>query len=185
MPKKIKEKKETLLKGNSEPLLNVNNVHTFFGIIGVIALIIIVCVGLFVYLEDKYHVHKDNAIVLFQYNETLEEGYNNFQIAETNTKQIATEFVSMDIQDVGHMSRKKWLDFNEEIYRTGIMDNMLDGEAIVTNNDWSLYIKLADGTRKYLYSAAISETNNEEQGSKISQVREIVTKYLKHDTLYK
>jgi hypothetical protein len=82
------------------------------------------------------------------------------------------------------MSRKKWLDFNEEIYRTGIMDNMLDGEAIVTNNDWSLYIKLADGTRKYLYSAAISGTNTEEQGSKISQVREIVTKYLKHDTLY-
>ena len=80
MPKKIKEKKETLLKGNSEPLLNVNNVHTFFGIIGIIALIIIVCVGLFVFLEDKYHVHKDNAIVLFQYNETLEEGYNNFQI---------------------------------------------------------------------------------------------------------
>ena len=129
-------------------------------------------------------MYKDNAIVLFQYNETLEEGYNNFQIAETNTKQIATEFVSMDIQAVGHMSRKKWLDFNEEIYRTGIMDNMLDGEAIVTNNDWSLYIKLADGTRKYLYSAAISGTNTEEQGSKISQVREIVTKYLKHDTLY-
>lgn len=184
MPKKIKEKKDTVLKGNNEPLLNANNVHILFGIIGVIAIIIVACVGLFVYLEDKYHVHRDNAIVLFQYNEALDEGYNNFQIAETSTKEIATEFVNLDVQDVGKISRKKWLDFNEEIYRSGIIDQMLDGEAIVTNNDWSLYIKFADGTRKYLYSAAISGQTTKEQEDSMSQVRQVVTKYLKHDTYY-
>lgn len=184
MPKKIKEKNDTVLKGNKEPLLNANNIHILFGIIGVVALLIVVSVGVFVYLEDRYHEHKDNPIVEFQYNETVERGYNNFAITEMNNKQVCIEFVSISEQDVKNISRKKYLDFNEEIYRTGIMDNMLDGEAIVTNNDWSLYIKLADGTRKYLYSAAISGTNTEEQGSKISQVREIVTKYLKHDTLY-
>ena len=43
-----------------------------------------------------------------------------------------------------------------------------------------------DFTLKELREAlGYSGTNNEEQGSKISQVREIVTKYLKHDTLYK
>lgn len=184
MPKKIREKKETVLQGSKEPLLNADNVHVLFIIIGVVAAIIVAFVGLFVYLEDRYHVHRNNAIVLFQYNETLDEGYNNFQIAETNTREIATEFVSMDIQDVGHISRKKFLDFNEEVYRSGIMDYMLDGEAIVTNNDWSLYIKLADGTRKYLYSAAISGQNTQEQEESMSQVRQIVTKYLKHDTIY-
>ena len=184
MPKKIKEKKETVLKGNKEPLLNANNVHIFFGIIGVIALVILVGVGLFVYLEDKYHENINKAIVILQYNETLDVGYNNFAITEMSNKQICAEFVSMDVQDVKNISRKKYLDFNEEIYRTGILDHMIDGEAVVTNNDWSLYIKLADGTRKYLYSAAIPSSQSEQEEYDLTQVRQIIEKYVGHESYY-
>ena len=90
----------------------------------------------------------------------------------------------MDVQDVKNISRKKYLDFNEEIYRTGILDHMIDGEAVVTNNDWSLYIKLADGTRKYLYSAAIPSSQSEQEEYDLTQVRQIIEKYVGHESYY-
>ena len=184
MPKKIKEKNDTVLKGNKEPLLNANNIHILFGIIGVVALLIVVSVGVFVYLEDRYHEHKDNPIVEFQYNETVERGYNNFAITEMNNKQVCIEFVSISEQDVKNISRKKYLDFNEEIYRTGLLDHMLEGEAVVTNNDWNIYIRLADGTRKYLYSAALPSAGTEQEEYDLTQVRQIIEKYTGHECYY-
>ena len=101
-----------------------------------------------------------------------------------NNKQVCIEFVSISEQDVKNISRKKYLDFNEEIYRTGLLDHMLEGEAVVTNNDWNIYIRLADGTRKYLYSAALPSAGTEQEEYDLTQVRQIIEKYTGHECYY-
>ena len=40
MPKKIKKEKETILKGNKESIINIDNIHIFFFFL----LVAIVCV---------------------------------------------------------------------------------------------------------------------------------------------
>lgn len=183
MPKKIKKEKETKLKNNNEKLINPDNVHIIFIILGILVLCICVGVGIYVYREDKYHSHKDNAIVLFEYTETLDEGYNVFSLKETDTKQIFTEYNSLEVQDVNEISRGKYLDFNEEIYNCGIIDYMYDEESIVTDENWSLYIKFADGTKKYLYSSVLGKEENQEIDK--SALAQIIEEYFGQEILYK
>lgn len=90
MPKKIKKDQE--IKKNREKFINVDNVNYIFILVAVIVLCICIGVGVYVYKEDKYHAHKDNAIVQFTYTENLDEGYNVFSVTETSTKQIFTEY---------------------------------------------------------------------------------------------
>ena len=183
MPKKIKKEKETTFSSNKEKIINVDNIHYIFIALGILILCICIGVGIYVYREDKYHSHKDNAIVSFTYTETLDEGFNVFSLTETNTKQIFTEYNSLEVQDVREVSRGKYLDFNEEIYNSGIIEYMSDEESIVTDENWSLYIKFADGTKKYLYSSAIGKDNSEKIDK--SSLASIISKYFGQEILYK
>ena len=99
MPKNIKKEKETILKGNKESIINIDNIHIFFMILVVAIVCVCTAVGIYVYKEDKYHAHKDNAIVTFEYTEALDEGYDVYSVTETDTKQIFTEHNSLAVQD--------------------------------------------------------------------------------------
>lgn len=182
MPKKIKKEKKTTLKSNKESLINTNNIYYIFIAITILVVCICIGVGVYVYKEDKYHVHKDNAIVLFEYTEALDEGYNVFSVTETSGKRIFTEYNTLDVQDVKEISRGKYLDFNEEIYGSGILEYMSDEPSIVTDTNWSLYVKFADGTKKYLYSAAIDKENKDIDKTVLS---DIIKKYFNQEILYK
>lgn len=183
MPKKIK-KDEKILKGKGEKLLTPDNIHYFFIAITVLVICICIGVGVYVYKQDQYHVHKNNAIVLFEYTEKLDEGYNVFSVTQTDTKQVFTEYNSLLVQDVNEISRKKYLDFNEEIYNSGLLEYMSDEESILTDDSWSLYLKFADGTRKYLYSSALGFEDIKPNIDK-TNLANIIKKYFKEDILYK
>lgn len=182
MPKKIKKEKKTILNSNKDSIINTNNIYYIFIAVAVLVVCICIGVGVYVYKEDKYHVHKDNAIVLFEYTEALDEGYSVFSVTETDKKRIFTEYNSLDIQKVKEISRGKYLDFNEEMYNSGMLEYMSDEPSIVTDTNWNLYIKFADGTRKYLYSSAIDKA-----GQKVDKtaLAEIINKYFKKEILYK
>ncbi len=182
MPKKIRKEKETTLKSNKKNIINTNNIYGIIIAIAVLVVCVCIGVGIYVYKEDKYHVHKSNAVVLFEYTEALDEGYNVFSVTETSGKRVFTEYNTLDVQDVNEMSRGKYLDFNEEIYNSGILEYMSDEPSIVTDTKWSLYIKFADGTKKYLYSAAIDKVDNEVDKTTLA---EIINKYFKQEILYK
>lgn len=184
MPKKIKKEKETKLNSSKEKIVNIGNIHYLFIALTVIIVCICVGVGIYVYREDKYHSHKDNAIVLFNYTENLDEGFNVFLLTETNTRQIFTEYNTLDVQEVKELSRGKYLDFNEEIYNSGILEHMSDKESIVTDTNWSLYIKFADGTKKYLYSSALTLDGEKKEVNKEALIQTI-EKYFGRETLYK
>lgn len=185
MPKKIKQEKEVIYKSNKEPLVNVNNIHIIFVILTLIVIGICVGVGVYVYFEDKSHPNKDNAIVDFTYTEKLDEGYNVYEISESNTKQIFTEYNTLDTQEVKEVSRGKYLDFNEEIYNSGILEMM--GEK---NEDidfkWSIYVKFADGSRKYLYNYDVdSDGNIEEINIDKEYLNRVIKTYFNQEILYK
>ena len=180
MPKKIKKEKETILKGNKESIINIDNIHIFFMILVVAIVCVCTAVGIYVYKEDKYHAHKDNAIVTFEYTEALDEGYDVYSVTETDTKQIFTEHNSLAVQDVKEMSRKKYLDFNEEVYATGIADYMTETQAEQPDEKWSLYLKFADGTKKYLYSRSIDESTINKEA-----LDQIIQKYFGEEIRYK
>lgn len=182
MPKKIKKEKETVLKPNKESLINVDNINYFFIALGIIIICICAGVGVYVYKEDKYHSHKDNAVVEFVYTEGLDEGYDVFSITETDAKRIFTERNNLDVQDIKEISRGKYLDFNEEVYSSGILEYMSDEQSIVTDENWSLYIKFADGTEKYLYSSALGQENVQVDKTGLAQ---IIQKYFNAEILYK
>jgi len=182
MPKKIKKEKKTTFKSNKENIINTNNIYYIFVAVAILVICICTFVGVYVYKEDKYHVHKDNAIVLFEYTEALDEGYNVFSVTQTEGKRIFTEYNTLDVQNVKEISRGKYLDFNEEIYNSGILEYMSDESSIVTDTNWSLYIKFADGTKKYLYSAAINQENKEVDKSLLA---DIIKKYFNQEILYK
>lgn len=183
MPKKIK-KDDTKIKSKSEKLITPNNIHYFFIVITILVIGICVGVGIYVHKQDKYHVHKDNAIVLFEYTEKLDEGYNVFSLTQTNTKQIFTEYNSLQVQDVNELSRKKYLDFNEEVYNSGLLEFMSDKESILTDDSWSLYLKFADGTRKYLYSSPLG-FGEEKPNIDKTKLANIIKKYFNEEILYK
>lgn len=185
MPKKIKQEKETVYNGNKKQLINVNNIHIIFIILAIIAVCICVSVGVYVYFEDKNHPNKDNAIVDFTYTEKLDEGYNVYEISQTNTKQIFTEYNTLDKQEVKEISRGKYLDFNEEIYNSGLLEIM--GKKIEdADPKWSIYVKFADGTRRYLYSHNVdSDGNIQEINIDKEYLNNVIKTYFNQEILYK
>ncbi len=183
MPKKIKQAKDTVLKGNKEPLINVNNIHIVFIAITVLILCICVGVGIYAYLEDKSHPNKENALVQFTYTENNGEGFIVYDMRETDTKQVFTEYNTLDVMDVNEISRSKYLDFNEEIYNSGFLELMEDEEREASDEKWQLYIKFSDGTRKYAYSSTL---DNEENSSIDKQLlNDIIYRYFKEEIKYK
>lgn len=182
MPKKIKKNKELHLRNKKEKLINPDNVHILIILIAIIMVIIVASVGAYVYKKDQYHSHKDNAIVEFTYTEKLDEGYNIFSLMETDTKQIFTEFNSTGVQDYREISRGKYLDFNEEIYNSGIIENMSDIQAVPTDLNWGLYLRFADGTIKYISDPSLDVSGNKIDLSKLS---DIIQKYFRQETRYK
>ncbi len=185
MPKKIKQEKETVYKGNKESLINVNNIHILFIFIAILITLICISVGVYVYIDDKNHPNKDNAIVDFTYTEKLDEGYNVYELSETETKQIFTEYNTLDTQEVNELSRGKYLDFNEEVYSSGILDKMSNKEENV-DFKWSIYIKFANGAKKYLYSPVVdSDGNIEDINIDKELLNSIIKKYFNQEILYK
>ena len=182
MPKKIK--KENNLKKDKERFLNPDNIHYIFIVVAILVICVCVGAGIYVYKEDKYHSHKDNALVQFIYTEDTGEGYDVYSITETDTKQIFLEYNTIEVQDIKEISRGKYLDFNEEVYNSGIIDQMNDTESIVTDMKWNLYIKFADGTEKYLYSSPLGKPEEEISIDKTA-LAEIINKYFGQEIIYK
>lgn len=176
MPKKIKREKELKFKKNNR-ILNVNNIHYFFLVIFLVIICTCVGVGVYKYSKDKYHVHQDVAIVRFIYSERKDEGYNVYEVKELDDKEVYATFSTPTSNVDEKWSRTKYLDFNEEIYATKILDN----ETVEKENDgdavWSLEVELIDGTTKY-YS------NNSEKIDK-TEFANVILKYFKQEIMFK
>lgn len=174
MPRKIKEnKKEVKIKNN---ILNANNIHYFFFVI----LIVIICtctlVGIVIYNQDKSHPNASNAIIRFEYSEKNEQGYDVYTVREFEDKKVYSIYNSNINTKQKRWSRNKFLDFNEEVYSTKILDSQTQDKEQNSNNLWSLEIELLDGTIKY-YSDS-SQINK-------SDLAQIIQKYFEREIRYK
>ena len=176
MPKKIKREKELKFKKNNK-ILNVNNIHYFFLALLIIVVVTCTCVGVYKYSKDKYHVHADEAIVRFIYSEKAEDGYNVYEVKEMEEKDIYATFNTPNSNEEKKWSRTKFLDFNEEIYLSGIVESEVGDKETDKDATWSLELEFVDGTQKY-YSSNSKEINKEELAN-------IILKYFNQEIIYK
>lgn len=178
MPKKIKKSKEFEFKGNKKTTLNVNNIHYFF--LGILVLLLCCCTiaGVYTYSKDKYHVHAGNAIKSFEYSEKVDQGYDSYSVKDMEDKKIYATYYSDLNTEQKRWSRNKFLDFNEEIYSSGILDFETQDKEQGRNSDWSLEIELADGTKKYYSSNSDTKIDK-------TELANIIRKYFDKEIIYK
>lgn len=179
MPKKIKKEKETKLKSNKEKLIRVDNIH--YIVIFIIVILVLICgsVGAYVYSKDKYHAHSSVAISSFVYTEKVDQGYNIYQVSLDNNEAYAY-FNTPDNSIQKKWSNGKYLDFNEELYLSGVLEDKTqvriekDGEDI----EWSLEASLINGDTIY-YS------NNSVEKPDKTIFSDVIKKYFGQEIIYK
>ena len=178
MPRKIKITKE---KKSKKSAINVNNVN--YVIIALTVLLIAVCagVGIYKFSVDKYHVHANNAIVSFVYNEKSENeelGYDEYLVNNFPDKDIIASYSNYVDSVEKKWSRNKFLDFNEEIYLAGILELESQEKVSGTNPDWSITIDLSDGTSKFYTSDSNLDIDK-------TEFARIISKYFKREIRFK
>lgn len=181
MPKKIKQDKGLSFKGTDEKLLRVDNVHYFVFLAFIILVLVCACVGGYVYSRDKYHAHKDVAFTDFVYTEKADEGYIVYEVSLKEDNKVYTYFNTPD----GETVEKKWsygkyLDFNEELYDSGLFNQIFGAEVIIEDVDveWSLNADLVNGQ-------TIHNSSNFEEEVDKTKFAEVIKKYFNQEILYK
>ncbi len=177
MPKKIKKSKELNFKGNQRKLINVNNIHYIF--IALLILLICVCagVGVYRYSKDSYHVNASNAVERLIYTEKVDGGYNVYYVIRNENGDVSAAFRTPSGDEEESWGENKFLDYNEEIYNSGILDHDTQNRDSGADSDWSLEIGLTDGTEKYYSSNATTQIDK----TKFAQV---IKKYFDQDIIY-
>ena len=180
MPKKIK-KEEGFSFSKEDKLLRVDNIHYFVILAVVILVLVCACVGGFVYSRDKYHAHKDVAFTNFEYTEKTDEGYIQYQVYLDDENRVYTYYIMPN----GETVEKKWsygkyLDFNEEMYDSGLFDQIFGAEIEIedVDVDWSLDVKLVNGNTVH------NSSNFEEKVDK-TKFSQVIKKYFNQEILYK
>lgn len=181
MPKKIKQDSGFRFKGSDEKLLRVDNVHYFIALIVLIMILICACVGGYVYSRDKYHQHKDAAFTNFEYTEKTDDGYVVYQVYLDEENKVYTYYNTPD----GNTVQKKWsygkyLDFNEEMYASGLFDQIFGAEVVIEDVDveWSLNAELSNGK-------TIHNSSNFEGEVDKTNFAQVMKKYFKQEILHK
>ena len=158
MPKKIKQEKGFSFKGTDEKLIRVDNVHYFIFLALITLVLVCACVGGYVYSKDKYHVHKEVGFTNFEYTEKSGDGY-------TVEKK---------------WSYGKYLDFNEEMYESGLFNQIFGAEVLIEDVDveWSLNANLVNGQTIH---------NSSNFGEEVDKTKfaEVIKKYFGQEILYK
>lgn len=181
MPKKIKQDKDFSFKRSDEKFLRVDNIHYFVLIAVSILVLICACVGVYVYSVDKYHAHKDVAFTSFEYIEKTDEGYIVYQVSLNEDNKVYTYFNTPD----GVTVEKKWsygkyLNFNEEMYQSGLFNQIFGAEVVIedVDVDWSLNADLINGQTIH---------NSSNFGEEVDKTKfaEVIKKYFKQEILYK
>lgn len=176
MPKKIKKVKETVLKGNKKKIITTKNIHFIF--IAIFVLIVGVCVGvgLYKHSKDEYHVHKDQAFVKFIYSESVHDGYNVYEVKQFENKDIYASISTPTSTKDKKWGDMKFLDFNEEIYATNILENQSMEKEYDNNAVWTLEFEFADGQVKYYSSNGADYSGTE--------LANIILKYFGEEILF-
>lgn len=178
MPKKIKKSKELKFKSNDKKLINVNNVHYLFILLFLILICVCAVVGMYRYTKDSYHVNASNAIERLIYSEKVNDGYNVYYVIRDEEGKIFATFSTPSGDDEEkEWGENKFLDYNEEIYASGILNYDTQNRDSGADANWSLEIEFTDGTEKYYSSNATTQIDK----SKFAQV---IKKYFDKDIIY-
>lgn len=178
MPKKIKKEKDLKFKNNKNKFINVNNVHYYF--IGLFIVLICVCVGvgIYRYSQDSYHINSSNAVDRLIYSEKVEGGYDVYYVIRNDEGKIFSTYNTPTSSEENKWGENKFLDYNEEIYASGILNYDTQSRESGADADWSLEIELADGTEKYYSSNATTQVDK-------TEFAQIIKKYFNKDIIYK
>ena len=181
MPKKIKQEKGFSFKGTDEKFIRTDNVHYFIFLALIILVLVCACVGGYVYSKDKYHAHKDVGFTNFEYTEKSGDGYIVYQVSLDDENRVYTYFNTPD----GKTVEKKWsygkyLDFNEEMYESGLFNQIFGAEVLIEDVDveWSLNANLVNGQTIH---------NSSNFGEEVDKTKfaEVIKKYFGQEILYK
>lgn len=173
MPKKIKQEKELKFKNNGESLINANNINMILMCILGLCAVILAIVGITKFSIDKYHAHRGNPIVNFEYTRKAETGYDSYIVTFFKDENAAygTKNTMEESTDKA-WGNNKYLNFNEEIYRSGLLDNESQVSTAGADPDWFISVITKDGS-EYYYS---SDSSNPVDVEAISN---IVNKFYK------
>lgn len=178
MPKKIKKEKEIKFKNKENKIINVNNVKYYIFASVVCLVLICVCVGSYIYAMDRYHAHASNSIVSFTYAEKVEGGYQVYTVNDMEKNTVNATFTSPDEVIEKTWSRTKFYNFNEEIFRSGLLDNKSQILSANETYDWRLDVELTNGT-VLNYSSASSEEIDK------TEFAQILKEYFHREIMFK
>lgn len=173
MPKKIKQEKELKFKNNDENLINANNINAILMCILGVCVIVLVIVGVTKFSIDKYHAHRGNAIVNFEYTRKAETGYDSYIVTyypSDNSAYAAKNTMEESIDT--KWGNNKYLNFNEEVYRSGILDSESSISTEGADPDWFITVRTKDGTKYYYSSDATNQVD-------VEVMNKIINKYYK------
>jgi len=171
MPKKIKEQKKVQYNKDREKLLNVNNIHYVIILLLLIGITSVVIFGIYKYNKDKYHEHKSVAITKFEYSETIEhEGFKVYSVDNMRNGEFYFTYSEPGSNNnMKAIGETKFLDFNEELYKTGILDN--ESEILDDSLEYTWRIVIEIGSEEFFYSNVGNESLDR------SKITDLIFKY--------
>ena len=101
-----------------------------------------------------------------------------YYVIRNDKGEVYATFSTPNNSDEKKWGEDKFLDYNEEIYASGILDYDTQNRDSGEDADWSFEIELTDGTEKYYSSNATTQIEKE----KFAQV---IKKYFDQDIIYK
>lgn len=123
MPKKIKVV-ETKKLGKIEENEKIKSAKKKILLLFIIGIIVVVSIGLYILIRDRGYEHSSNPIANFLYSEGyFERGYDVYEI-ECYDEGI---YAIHNLGEENELMKEKWsktklLNFNEELYESGILD---------------------------------------------------------------
>lgn len=172
MPKKIRKEKELTFK-RTEQLINADNINQILMYVLAVCALILLMVASIKFSIDKYHAHAGNPIVNFEFTKKGEVGYesfilNYFEGDKTAYGTINTMEESTDKAWTNH----KYLNFNEEIYRSGVLEVETQAKVEGSDPEWFMTVTTESGDVYYYSADAINQIDE-------PTIEKIVHKYFK------
>lgn len=148
MPNKIKIKEEKKL-GNVNEEERINKAKKGIFVVAIIGILVMLVIGMFIFFRDRGYKYSNNPVVKFSYSEgRYNEGFDVYELEVKPDQIFALHNLDIGNENITKKwSQTKYLNFNEELYESGVLDFKEEYTSLDVEDMWSfrLEIKFENG----------------------------------------
>lgn len=176
MPKKIKKKDLKKLGKISEDEKIKKTEKGIFTLV-ILGLLITIMAGIFIFIRDRGYKYSNNKVLNFSYSEGMyDEGYDVYELDVKedgifSLHNLGVESVNIDKK----WTRTKYLNFNEELYESGILELKTEDSIQSIENKWSYKIEI------YFENGEIFTAYGIEHPENTEKFKNLIKKYFDGD----